>query len=270
MTRPEVHRRSVLGIDVSVTDLSTAVERILLAAANREPFGVSALAVHGLMTGVKDPEFKYRLNRLEMLVPDGQPVRWALNLLHGTTLKDRVPGPDLMSGICRRVSEEGLSVFLFGSTSKTLSRLRAELQTRFPGLQVADAQPSRFRAATEPERREDIERIRASGAAITFVGLGCPRQEVWTYENRQALSTPVVAVGAAFDYHAGQLKRAPSWMGRAGLEWAYRLVQEPRRLVGRYLRLNPAFLTLLALEKAGWDAVSRRPAVKPAQTLRPS
>lgn len=244
-------RGNVLGVNVTGVDLATAVELVMDAARGRHPLGVSALAVHGVMTAVKDPTLQSRLNQLEMVLPDGQPVRWALNWLHGIELSDRVAGPDLMREVCKAASADGLGVFLYGSTDETLERLQSNLERAVLGLVVSGAKASRFRPATESERDSDLETIRKSGASIVFVGLGCPRQEIWAYENRLDLSMPVLAVGAAFDYHAGLLRRAPRWMGSAGLEWAYRLYQEPRRLAGRYLKLNPAFLALLALQKFG-------------------
>ena len=241
-------KRSVLGILVNAIDRKGAVATIIDSAACGRGLSVSALAVHGIMTGVQDSEHKYRLNHLDVVVPDGQPVRWALNLLHGTSLPDRVCGPDLMLDICAAAAERGLPVYLYGSRPETLLRLTARLARRFPDLIIAGSRPSRFRCLTAGEKAEVIDDIRRSGAAIVFVGLGCPRQEVWAYEYRQALDTPIIAVGAAFDYHAGLLKRAPASMQRAGLEWLYRFLQEPRRLWQRYLVLNPIYVTLLGVQ----------------------
>jgi exopolysaccharide biosynthesis WecB/TagA/CpsF family protein len=129
-----------------------------------------------------------------------------------------------------------------------LAALTTRLQDRFPGLIIAGAEPSKFRPLSSSEKAETVERILASGARITFVGLGCPRQEVWAYEYREVLPTPILAVGAAFDFHAGYLVSAPMAMQDAGLEWLYRLWQEPRRLWRRYLYLNPLFLGHLTLQ----------------------
>jgi exopolysaccharide biosynthesis WecB/TagA/CpsF family protein len=202
------------------------------------------------MTGALDATHRHRLNRFDLLVPDGQPVRWALNGLHRTALADRVYGPTLMLKTCQRAAEEGLPIFLFGGTQELLAALQSRLDASFPKLQIAGACPSRFRRLTPPERNELIEAIRASGAALTFVGLGCPRQEVWAYEFRDALSMPILAVGAAFNFHAGLLPQAPPLLQRHGLEWLFRLVHEPRRLWRRYLVLNPLFLSMLALQLA--------------------
>jgi exopolysaccharide biosynthesis WecB/TagA/CpsF family protein len=245
-------KHNVLGIRISAVDYEAALERIITAAENgKKPLVVSALAVHGLMTGVLDRQHRFRLNRFDLLVPDGQPIRWALRWLHQTRLQDRVYGPTLMLKTCERAAAKGLPIFLFGGTSELLAALSDRLRDRFPGLRIAGQTPSRFRRLTPAERDETIAAIRASGAAITFVGLGCPRQEVWAYEFGASLAMPVLAVGAAFNFHAGLLPQAPAVLQRGGLEWLFRLLQEPRRLWRRYLLLNPLFLSLLALQWTG-------------------
>lgn len=244
-------KQNVLGVCMDAVDYEAAVERITTAARARRPLAVSALAVHGLMTGVLDATHRYRLNRFDLLVPDGQPVRWAMNWLHHARLQDRVYGPTLMLKTCQRAAAEELPIFLFGGTEELLALLSERLTAQFPGLRIAGVRPSKFRRLTPAERDETVQAIRASGAVITFVGLGCPRQEVWAYEFREALSMPLLAVGAAFNFHAGLLPQAPPALQRRGLEWAYRLVQEPRRLWKRYLFLNPLYLSLLALQRTG-------------------
>lgn len=241
-------KHSVLGVLVNAVDYDATVEAIIDAAKKREPLAVSALAVHGVMTGVQDAQHNYRLNRFDYIVPDGQPVRWALRLLHGVNLPDRVYGPTLTLKICERAAQEGLPIYLYGSKPDVLEKLTANLQTQFPGLQIAGMQPSKFRKTTAAEKDAIAQQIADSGAVITFVGLGCPRQEVWAYEYHHAIRMPAIAVGAAFDFHAGNLPQAPAWMQNAGLEWFYRLLQEPRRLWKRYVLLNPAYLWLLFLQ----------------------
>lgn len=267
MSLPE--RQNILGVNVSAIDLNEAVDIVVEAAHENRPLGVSALAVHGLVTAADDPPLRYRLNSLELVVPDGQPLRWALRLQHHVRLADKVPGPDLMYSICQRAASEGLGVFLFGSTPETLKRLGERLLMSIPGLEISGAQASRFRAASPSERDEDIETILRSGASVVFVGLGCPRQEIWTYENRVDLSMPVLGVGAAFDYHAGFLRRAPHWMRRTGLEWVYRLVQEPRRLARRYFSTNPRFLLLFAQQLSGLRDFNTRSPSGPPKQVRP-
>ena len=255
-------KRNVLGVLVDAVDYEGAVDRIISAAEDGRGYSVSALAVHGVMTGVLDAEQRYRLNHLDMATPDGQPVRWALNLLHRPGLRDRVYGPHLMLRLCRAAAGTSLPIYLYGSSREVLARLEPALRSRVPGLEIAGAEPSKFRRTTVEEKREIVDRIRRSGARMVFVGLGCPRQETFAYEYRDALEMPVIAVGAAFDFHAGLLPEAPQAMQRAGLQWVHRLIQEPGRLWKRYLTLNPAYLGLLGLQAVGlWrpDPAASRP-----------
>jgi N-acetylglucosaminyldiphosphoundecaprenol N-acetyl-beta-D-mannosaminyltransferase len=241
-------KRSVLGVNVNVIDYDCAVKQVIQAAASRRPLAATALAVHGVMTGRLDPIQRFRLNQLALVLPDGQPVRWALALIHGERLTSRVYGPDLMLYICAEAAREDFPIFLYGSKPDVLEQLKSSLCQRFPALRVAGALPSRFRQLSDDENRAAVETIRQSGARITFVGLGCPRQETWAFENTEALGMPVLAVGAAFDFHAGLQPQAPAWMQRHGLEWLYRLSREPRRLWRRYLLLNPLFCANLVLQ----------------------
>lgn len=244
-------KRSILGVLVNVIDYDTAVHKIETAAQNHMGLSVSALAVHGVMTGVLDAEQRYRLNHFDIITPDGQPVRWALNLLHGAKLQQRVYGPDLTVKVLAMAAQRGFSVYFYGSSDDVLAQLQHNIRHQFPTLQIAGAEPSRFRQLTRDEKSAVIEHINQSGADIVFVGLGCPRQEVWAYEFRDELQRPILAVGAAFDFLAGNKPQAPDWMQRNGLEWLFRLSDEPRRLWRRYLLLNPAYLLLLALQKLG-------------------
>jgi N-acetylglucosaminyldiphosphoundecaprenol N-acetyl-beta-D-mannosaminyltransferase len=199
--------------------------------------------------GLLDAEHRYRLNSYDLLVPDGQPVRWALNWLHKTELRDRVYGPKLTLEVLAKAADEGLPVYLYGSTSEVIGKLREALARRYPQLQIAGAEPSRFRSLTAEERSQLIERVDASGARLLLAGLGCPRQEIFAYEMRGFLNMPVLAIGAAFSFIAGTLPQAPPWMQDRGMEWLYRLVQEPTRLWRRYVFFNPAYLFLLLLQR---------------------
>ena len=200
------------------------------------------MAVHGVMTGHLDPVHARRLNGLDLVVPDVQPVRWALNWLHGTGLRDRVYGPELLLRVASELAKQDLPLFLYGSRPEVLRDLVGGLRRHAPGLVIAGTQPSRFRRESEAEREQTLQQIRASGARAVAVGLGCPRQETWAFENAAMLDMPVLAVGAAFDFHAGRLPQAPPQLQRIGLEWLFRLTCEPRRLWRRYLLLNPLFV----------------------------
>ena len=256
-------KRNVLGVSVDVIDYESAVDQIIGAAKSKRPFAVTALAVHGVMTGAMDPEQRFRLNHFDLAVPDGQPVRWALNLLHSANLSDRVYGPTLMLKLCERSAKEGLPIYLYGSNTQVLTKLRKQLQAQFPALRIAGAQPSRFRRVTAEEKKEIVQEIRDSAAQIVFAGLGCPRQEVWAYEYRDALSMPVVAVGAAFDFHAGTIPQAPSTLQRAGLEWLYRFSKEPSRLWRRYALLNPLYVAMVTAQKTGMKRFDESPGTRP-------
>jgi exopolysaccharide biosynthesis WecB/TagA/CpsF family protein len=244
-------KKNLLGVLVDAIDYDGAVERVVTAARERRPLAVTALAVHGVMTGHADDEHRARLNRFDLVVPDGQPVRWALNALHRAHLPDRVYGPELLLRLCESAARDGLGVYLYGSTEPVLERLQEALRERFPELWICGAEPSKFRHLTEGEKAEVVARIRASEAHLVFVGLGCPRQEVWAYEYREALAVPIVAVGAAFDFHAGTVSQAPRWMQDRGLEWLFRLKTEPRRLWRRYLVLNPWYIGLVGCQFLG-------------------
>jgi CDP-paratose 2-epimerase len=261
-------KRNILGVLVDAVDYETSVARIISAAKNGSHMAVSALAVHGVMTGVLDPNHRYRLNHFDLVLPDGQPVRWALNGLHQAHLADRVYGPNLMLRLCERAAEEGLPIYLYGSRAEIIARLSANLKARFPALVIAGSEPSRFKQVSADEKREIARQIRESGAALTFVGLGCPRQEVWAYEYCEDLQMPVVAVGAAFDFHAGTLPQAPPQWQRLGLEWLFRLISEPRRLWRRYVFLNPLYLTLLLLQATGLKKFNPLQSTPPVNELR--
>lgn len=249
-------RRNVLGILIDPVDYEIAMDVVFRAAREKRATIVSALAVHGLMTGVLEPEQKFRLNHFDLLVPDGQPVRWALNLLHKAELQARVYGPTLTLKVCARAAAERVPVYFYGSTAETLAALRQTLEGTLPQLLIAGMESSKFRRLTTKEKVEVADRIEGSGASIVFVGLGCPRQEVFAFEFRDILNMPILAVGAAFPFLAGKLPQAPSWMQEAGLEWVFRLACEPRRLWHRYIYLNPAYVFLLALQVLGLSRFS--------------
>jgi exopolysaccharide biosynthesis WecB/TagA/CpsF family protein len=257
-------KHSVLGVQVDATTYGEATAAVLAAAREGRPFALTALAVHGVMTGVQDRAHEARLNSFDLVTPDGQPVRWALNALHRAGLADRVYGPTLTLHVLAGAAAEGLPVYLYGSTDETLDRLVPRLHENHPDLKIAGREPSKFRAAQPGEPEQIAERIKAAGARLVLVGLGCPRQEIFAYAMRPLLPMPLLAVGAAFDYHAGQLRRPPEWMQRRGLEWLWRLGLEPGRLWKRYLLLNPAYLARLAAQRTHlWRATPAPPATEP-------
>jgi N-acetylglucosaminyldiphosphoundecaprenol N-acetyl-beta-D-mannosaminyltransferase len=246
-----VQRKNILGTLVAICTYDTVVERVLAAAREKAPLTVAAQPVHGIMTAWLDPSYGGILNAVDIVTPDGQPVRWALNGLHGAGLTDRVYGPTLMLRVCAAAAREGRSIFLYGSTAPVLERLTAALTARFPGLAVAGTLSPPFGEPNPVDEAQHVEQILASRAAIVFVGLGCPRQERWMHRHAAALQAPVLALGAAFDFHAGTKAQAPAWMQARGLEWLFRLISEPRRLAGRYILLNPMYVVLILLQRLG-------------------
>lgn len=259
---------NLLGVRVNATGYADATQRVIQAATQSQSYGVAALAVHGIMVGALDKNYRFRINQFDLVVPDGQPVRWSLNWLYKTKLKSRVYGPELMLWVCRQAAQENLPIYLYGSQPSVLDALVKNLQSQIENLVIAGVQPSFFRSISEDEKAQVIETIHNSQAKICFVGLGCPRQEIWIYEHLNQLNMPMLGVGAAFDFHAGTLAQAPQLLQNLGLEWFFRLLKEPRRLWRRYLFLNPRFLLLLFLQMTGLFTIDPNNSVQPEQERR--
>jgi N-acetylglucosaminyldiphosphoundecaprenol N-acetyl-beta-D-mannosaminyltransferase len=237
-------KHSLFGVSVSATDYQEAARAVMAAARRYEGGVVTHLAVHALVTAARDPSYRAKVNTFEVVAPDGQPVRWALNRLEGTDLSDRVYGPEFMLRLCRRAAESGVAVYLYGSSLEVVRALEAKLLERFPTLRIVGCEPSLFRPLTAEEDEAFIRRVNDSGAGLLFLGLGCPLQEAFAFEHRRAIKAVQLCVGAAFDFHAGNKRIAPGWMQRRGLEWLFRLTQEPSRLWRRYLVTNAVFCLL--------------------------
>jgi N-acetylglucosaminyldiphosphoundecaprenol N-acetyl-beta-D-mannosaminyltransferase len=244
-----MQRSNLFGILFTATNYAELTTHIFERIDSGRPLnsGVAALAVHGLIEGYNDPILRAQINSLDWVVPDGQPVRWALNYFYSLQLKKRVYGPDLMLHLLEQAAAKGVPVFFYGSKETTLVLLQKNLTKKFPSLVIAGTQGDRFRDSTEDEKWLDRQTIIRSGAKLVFVGRGCPRQEKWVAENKEHIPAVLVAVGAAFDFHAGTVKQAPAWMQDSGLEWLFRLAQEPRRLWRRYLLTNTQFLFVFLL-----------------------
>jgi N-acetylglucosaminyldiphosphoundecaprenol N-acetyl-beta-D-mannosaminyltransferase len=231
----------VLGVLVDAVELDEAADMIVAAAHAGHPMSVAPVAVHPVVMAVHHRKYRAQLNRVDLVVADGQPVRWALNLLYRARLRDRVYGPELMRVLCKRAADAGMPVYLYGSWPATVTALHDALARDYPGLRIAGAEPARMIAMDRAEQTALTARIRASGARLVFVGLGCPRQEEFVWALRDLVDAPLVAVGAAFDYNAGLLDEPPAWMMRAGLQWLHRLRSDPRRLWRRYVVCNPVY-----------------------------
>jgi N-acetylglucosaminyldiphosphoundecaprenol N-acetyl-beta-D-mannosaminyltransferase len=238
-----VPKRDLLGVPFAVTDYEQAMDVMDGMIERRERGYICAAPVHVLMVSRHDPETRAALLGASLVVPDGRPLVWALNLL-GESLDDRVYGPELTTRYCRRAAEHGHRVWLYGgATPAALDELERALAAHFPGIRIAGGFSPPHRSLTDAEERELAERIDADAPDVVWVGIGAPRQERWMARMRPLVEAPVIAgVGAAFDFISGRKRQAPAWMQRRGLEWLFRLSQEPRRLGPRYLRYNPAFV----------------------------
>ncbi len=245
-------RAEVLGIPLAVSDYDEVLDWMEAAIAAGERAYVTAAAVNLVMSAREQADVMAATLGATLAVPDGQPLVWALRAL-GHRRATRVYGPDLMAGFCARAARREVSVFLYGGRSpEALALLQARLRERFPGLRIAGGYSPPFRPLTAAEEDDVVARIDASGAAVVWVGTGQPKQELWMARMRPRLRAPLlVGVGAAFDFHAGLVPQAPRWMQRSGLEWAYRLTREPRRLWRRYARYNPRFVLQFARQWLG-------------------
>jgi N-acetylglucosaminyldiphosphoundecaprenol N-acetyl-beta-D-mannosaminyltransferase len=246
----DVPSRSVLGMRVDATSYARATETVLRWARHGEARYVCVATVHMVMEAHDHPEFQQLVNAADLVTPDGMPLVWALRLL-GVREASRVYGPDLTPLICAAAARAGVPVGFYGGSRDALDRMIATLSRQFPGLRVAYHHSPPFRPLDEAERAAEVQAIRTSGAKILFVGLGCPKQERWMAEHRDQLDCVMLGVGAAFDFLSGQKAMAPDWIQSLGLEWAFRLACEPRRLWKRYLYHNPRYLVLLARQLAG-------------------
>lgn len=236
------HKYNIFGINVSATNYDELLGIALRAGKMRQSLIISHLAVHGLIIGSKDPSFMNILNNFDIVAPDGMPLKVALNRIYKTQLQDRVYGPEFMLRICERVAANNIKVYLYGSKSHVVKSLRDNLLSKFNRLKIVGCEPSVFRPLTRAEDEFFIKRVKASGAGIVFLGLGCPIQERFAFEHRNKIKAVQICVGAAFDFHAGNTKMAPKWMQKNSLEWFFRLSQEPTRLWRRYLITNTLFI----------------------------
>jgi len=244
-------RVNILGVGVSAVNLETALATIEDWIARREPHYVCVTGVHGVMESQRDPEVRRIHNASGLTTPDGMPLVW-LSWLNGHREVDRVYGPDLMLALCERSVAKGYRHFFYGGAEGVPERLAANLQDRFPGLQVVGTCSPPFRPLTPEEDIQVIQMINQADPDIVWVGLSTPKQERWMAAHVGRLTAPVlIGVGAAFDFHAGLKKQAPRWMQRSGLEWLFRLLTEPRRLWRRYLVNNPLFVLLIAAQMLG-------------------
>lgn len=248
-------RLLVLSTPIDILSWDDAVSFLVTWGNQRRSSVVCICNVHMLITAGDDQQLAQVLSESEMVTPDGAPVAWAMRRA-GVESQERINGPDLMWRYLSEAERLGQVVFFFGAREVTLDALKAALLAAFPNLKIGGMVSPPFRPLTTEEDQAYVDEINAAGTAVLFVGLGCPKQEVWMQAHRARINAVMVGVGAAFDYHAGTIKRAPIWMQRNGLEWFYRLCTEPRRLWKRYLITNTLFV--LGMARSGFQARRNR------------
>src|SRR5215210_8379897 len=256
---PSVADQPVLGVPLALTDYEKTLDWIDGTVASGGRGYVCVAAVHTVMASQEDPELRAAVLGSDLTLPDGQPLVWALKAF-GADLQDRVYGPELMARACARAARTGTRMFLYGGRNQgALVQLAYNLRTRYPGLQIVGGHAPPFRSLRRDEESAIAREINRSRADVVWVGIGVPKQEKWMAAMRERLRAPVlVGVGAAFDFHAGLVPQAPTWMQDSGLEWLFRLASEPRRLGRRYLRYNPRFVTGFTRQWMGHRRSQRR------------
>jgi N-acetylglucosaminyldiphosphoundecaprenol N-acetyl-beta-D-mannosaminyltransferase len=239
----------ILDVPLALTDYENMIELIDGFVTARQRGYVCVCNVHTVMASAEDPELRDALMASSINVPDGQPLVWALNAL-GHPLTGRVYGPELMWRACEHAARTGTRFYLYGGRNQgALVQLALNLRQSHPGVRIVGGYSPPHRPLTEEERDAVADEINRSRADVVWVGIGVPKQEKWMRQMREDLDAPLlIGVGAAFDFHAGLVPQAPNWLQEAGLEWAYRLAHEPRRLWRRYMRYNPRFLAAFAAQ----------------------
>jgi N-acetylglucosaminyldiphosphoundecaprenol N-acetyl-beta-D-mannosaminyltransferase len=243
----EIRTRPIVDIPIAMTDYDRAMDVMDGMIERGERGYVCCVAVHAVMVAQSDPEMRAALLGSTLTVPDGMPLVWAANLM-GEALPNRVYGPELMRRYNERCRDRGHRVWLYGGRDQgSLAQLALHMHRDNPGIRVVGGYSPPFRPLTIAEEDEIAGQINAARPDVLWVGIGVPKQEKWMARMRDRLEVPVMcAVGAAFDFHAGRISQAPAWMQRHGLEWTYRIAQEPRRLLPRYLYYNPRFTIAFA------------------------
>lgn len=244
-------RANVLGVGISAITLDEALQQIQCWIEHGAREYVSLCTVHTVMECQQSATMRQAVNGAGLAAPDGMPLVW-LSQLKQQRPVTRVYGPDLMLALCALSAEQGYSHYFYGGAAGVPELLGRNLEERFPGLKIAGAYSPPFRSLSASEEREIVGCINAADPDIVWVGLGTPKQDLWMAAHREALNAPVlIAVGAAFDFHTERIRQAPKWMQNAGLEWFFRLTQEPKRLWRRYLVYNPLFVSLILLQALG-------------------
>lgn len=241
---------SIIAIKVHETSYEVATKQIQVWAQTKDSRYVCAANVHIVMEAYDSEAFQKMINNADLVTPDGMPLVWVMRM-KGQHRQTRVYGPTLMLHILECAGRDGIPVGFYGSRPEVLNALIKRMQTRYDGLNVVFSSSPPFRKMCQEEDRAVVDQINQSGVRILFVGLGCPKQEIWMAEHRDKVKAVMIGVGAAFDFHAGLKPQAPTWMQTFGLEWLFRLGTEPQRLWKRYLYHNPRFVFLAIADLLG-------------------
>lgn len=239
----QVARRRVISLDISLLGYRESVNQVLSMAEKRQPSYACFANAHMVVEAFQVPSFQEKVNRATFVFADGMPLVFALRLLYGVR-QQRVAGMDITADILKSCEERELSIFLYGSTPRTLEAFADRIRLAYPTLRLAGMISPPFRPLLQEEIVRITTEINQSGAHFVLVGLGCPKQEKWMADHSHLINACLLGVGGAFGVYAGEVRRAPKWMQRLGLEWLFRLGLEPRRLFGRYLATNSLFLVL--------------------------
>ena len=243
MSQATSHSRYVIGFPITALPFESQIKLILEWAKHRLSKAVCIANVHMLVEAYRDTNFAAVLQGADLVAPDGMPLVWMLELL-GSSKQDRVAGLDVLEALCDGATTARVQVFFLGSQSVILDRMRERLSQKFPDLQIAGMEPLPFRPMTQSEDEALVQMLNQSGAGIIFLSLGCPKQELWMAKHKYRVNAVMIGVGGAFPVYAGIHKRAPELVRSAGFEWLYRLLQEPKRLWGRYSSTIPIFIWL--------------------------
>jgi N-acetylglucosaminyldiphosphoundecaprenol N-acetyl-beta-D-mannosaminyltransferase len=231
----------ILGMKICATSYKDVCEKVIENQKNHGSIIVNFANVHMVMTAFDNHGFRKIINTADIVTPDGMPLVWTLKL-KGYKDQERVYGPTLTLKLLPILEDNGVPIGFFGSTPDVLERLLKKIKQEHPHIHISYAFSPPFRELDEQENREIVDDINKSGVRVLFVGLGCPKQEIWMYENRDKIKAVMLGVGAAFDFIAGAKSQAPSWIQKIGMEWFYRLITEPKRLWKRYFYNNPRFI----------------------------
>ena len=244
MNLPQIN---LIGVPITALPLMEQIQVIIDWAKQRSSRVICVANVHMLMEARWDNRFHKVLGGADLVTPDGMPLVWLMKAL-GIKSQDRVAGLDIFLNVCQIASKEEIKIYLLGCTQDILERIKLRLHREFPNVILAGLEPLPFRPLTDSEDAELVKRINASQASIVFLALGCPKQEYWMAHHQGKIKAVMIGIGGVFPVYAGLKKNAPEWVKVGGLEWLYRLVQEPKRLWNRYRKTIPPFI-FLALQQ---------------------